>query len=118
MKLIRGTFKLVGGTIKWAVILGALVIIVVIIVAIVGIGKGVQAGDASYKRVTPKFASIRIGETMTELRTQVGAPQSTQNSTVSGAATTFWYYGTLSSKDVFGYQFVFTNGRLTAKNKG
>jgi hypothetical protein len=112
-KLIGKRFKALGAVVKWAVILGALAIIAVIIVAIVGIGKGVQEANKSAARVAPKFASISLWESEAQLFVRIGKPDSTQTQVVGGETDVYWYYGTPSTKG--SYQFVFRNGRLTTK---
>ena len=114
-KLIGRVFRTAGAFVKWATIIGVLAIVAVVIVAIVGLGKGVQSANKTAARVAPKFAHVRIGETETQLRTLLGKPDSSQTEVVSGAHTDYWYYGTISTKG--GYQFVFSNGKLTAKNR-
>lgn len=115
--IVVKTFRFVGGTIKWLLILGVLVIVAVVIVAIVGLGKGVAHGDKTYARVTPLMVHVHVGETRAQVRAQLGKPDSTQSSQTAGEADVYWYYGVLSGKDAFGWQLVFTNGKLTAKNR-
>lgn len=117
VKSIRLAFRFVGGTIKWALIVGALLIVVVIIVALVAIGKGVAHGDKTYARVTPLMRHVRLGETPAQVRAQLGKPDRTSSTQTVGETDVYWYYGVLSGKDAFGWQLVFTNGKLTAKNR-
>jgi hypothetical protein len=115
VKIIRGVFRLVGGTIKWALILGALVIVAVIIVVIVAIGKGVNDANKEAARVAPLMVKVTIGEREAPIKALLGKPDSTQSTNVAGQAETYWYYGTLSTKGT--WQLVFAAGRLTAKNR-
>jgi hypothetical protein len=113
--MIRGFLLLVGGTIKWALIAGALVIVAVIIAAIVGLGKGVSEANKTAARIAPLVGKVHLGASESRLRALLGKPDSTQTASDALGKTDYWYYGTLSTKG--SYQFVFTNGRLTAKNR-
>ena len=111
----RGTARAVGKTIKWALILGTLVIVAVIIIVIVSLGKAVDKANKTAARVAPLMGQITIGESESQVRSVLGKPDSTQSDNIGGQAETYWYYGTLSTKGT--WQLVFTNDRLTDKNK-
>lgn len=116
MRLIRGFFKVVGGTIKWTLMIGALLIVVVIIVAIVGLGKGVSNANKEAARLKPLMPKVAIGWTETQVKHLLGKPDSTDSSTVAGLGTSIdWYYGTLATKGG-NWQLVFQDGRLSEKN--
>ncbi|HZR91790.1 MAG TPA: hypothetical protein VFA44_05200 [Gaiellaceae bacterium] len=115
MSAVKFAFRAVGGTLKWALIVGGLVIVAVVIVAIVGLGKGVSDANKTAARVAPLMSKVHLGETERQVRSFLGAPDSTQQQTDASGRTDYWYYGTLATKGT--WQLVFTNGRLTAKNR-
>jgi len=107
--------KTIGGLIK---VLAALVVLIVglgVILVVVVVGKGVDKANQQSKRVTPLMERVHLGATEAQVRRQLGKPDSTQRSTDRLGRTDYWYYGTLSTKA--SWQLVFTNGKLTARNR-
>jgi hypothetical protein len=105
----------IGQTIKWLMIGVFALVAVIIVVAIVGLGKAASDADTQSSSVSAHITEIHLGMTRAEVRAIVGAPDSKQHMESGGSSEDLWYYGTLSSKG--SYQFVFDNGRLTAKNQ-
>jgi outer membrane protein assembly factor BamE (lipoprotein component of BamABCDE complex) len=112
MNVLKG----IGKTIKWILILGALLIVVIVVIAIFSLGKAGNDADKQSANVTAHLSQIRLGMTETQVKAILGKPDSTQRSQTAGLGTMDeWYYGTLSAKG--SYQFSFTNGKLEAKNR-
>lgn len=108
-------FRGAGKTIKWFVILVFAILAIIIVVAVIGLGKASNDANSQSKTVAKHIKEIHLGMTRAQVRGIVGKPDSTQHFESNGLKDDTWYYGTLSTKGSF--QFVFTNGRLTAKNR-
>lgn len=105
----------IGTTIKWLVIAVFALVAVIIVAAVVGLGKAASDADTQSTNVSAHISEIQLGMTRPEVRAIVGKPDSTQHMESGGTVEDLWYFGTLSSKG--SYQFVFEDGRLTAKNQ-
>lgn len=111
----RAVARGVGQTIKWIVISLVLLIAIIIVVALIGLGKEASDADKQATNVSAHISEIKLGMTRAEVRAILGKPDSTQHFESGGSSDDTWYYGTLSSKG--SYQFAFENGRLRAKNR-
>jgi outer membrane protein assembly factor BamE (lipoprotein component of BamABCDE complex) len=111
----KGVARGIGKTIKWLIIVLVGIVALVIVLAIIGLGKASNDADSQSKKVTAHLSQIKLGMTRTQVKAIVGKPDSTQRMVTSGLVDDTWYYGTLSAKG--SYQFVFENGKLTAKNR-
>jgi outer membrane protein assembly factor BamE (lipoprotein component of BamABCDE complex) len=105
----------VGKTIKWFVIACFSLIVILIAVAIVGLGVAANDSDKQATNVAAHISEIHMGMTRPEVRAILGKPDSTQHLESGGLVSDMWYYGTLSTKG--SYQFAFDNGVLTSKNR-
>lgn len=106
----------VGRTIKWALILGALVIVVIIIAAVIGLGSAASDSDKSSAQVSrAKFAAVKTGMAKPAVRTLLGKPERTDETQVNDLSMECWYYGILSADG--SYQFCFDNGKLASKSR-
>ena len=111
----KGTARGVGRLVKWTLILGALIIVVVIVISIVGIGSAVNKSDKSSAQVDPAaFSTLSMGTSASTVRRMFGAPESTSTTSMAGFSETCWMYGVLSAKG--SYEFCFQHGKLTVKN--
>lgn len=107
----------IGKTIKWIVILGALLIIIVIVAVVIGLGSAANDSDDSSKEVSPaEYAAIKDGATLASVKARIGAEPESEDEVVVGNSTLKCiYYGILSSEGT--YQFCFDNGRLSSKSR-
>ncbi len=114
MRIVRGFFHGVGSTIKWLLIIGALIIVVVIIAAIVGIGKESEKSEKSSQQVTPaKYAAVKDGQSEAEVRALLGKPEETDTINVKGfGKSDCWYYGILAQQTT---QICFQGGAVDYK---
>jgi hypothetical protein len=103
-----------GKAVKWAILAAAGLIVVGVVIAIVGVGKGVHDANKTAARVAPLMGQVHLGANEASVKALLGKPDSTQSDVSSLGRTDYWYYGTLASKQSF--QLVFENGRLRAKN--
>jgi outer membrane protein assembly factor BamE (lipoprotein component of BamABCDE complex) len=111
---MRRFFSRLGRTVKWALILGALVIVILVIVALVSLGNAGQKSEKSARQVSPaKYAAVKQGMRKSQVRAILGRPESTDQTQVSGLTEECWYYGVLAASAT--YQFCFSNGRLDVK---
>jgi outer membrane protein assembly factor BamE (lipoprotein component of BamABCDE complex) len=109
-------FRALGKTIKWALILGALLVVAIVIAVAISLGNAASKSDKSSRQVSAaKFAQIKTGWSKTRLRALIGKPESTDFQQVAGLRMECWYYGVLSSTR--SYQFCFANGKLDAKSR-
>lgn len=109
-------FRALGKTIKWSLIVGALLVVVLIIAIAVNLGNAGNKSDKSSRQVSAaKFAHVKNGWSMARLKALVGKPESTDFQQVTGLKMSCWYYGVLSSNG--SYQFCFENGRLASKSR-
>lgn len=115
MSAVKSVARGVGQTIKWLMITIFAIVAIIIVLAVVGLGKASNDADTQSGNVTAHISEIQMGMTRADVRAIIGKPDSTQHMDSGGLVDDTWYYGTLSSKG--SYQFVFTNGRLTAKNR-
>jgi outer membrane protein assembly factor BamE (lipoprotein component of BamABCDE complex) len=111
----RAVARGVGRTVKWLVIACFALVAVIIVVAVIGIGKEANDSDTQSANVKSHLSQVHLGMTRPEVRAILGKPDSTQHMESSGFKDDTWYYGTLSASG--SYQFVFENGKLTAKNR-
>jgi len=106
----------VGKLVKWTLILGSLIIVVVIVISIVGIGSAVNKSDKSSAQVDPAaFSALSMGTSASTVRRMFGGPESTNTTSVAGFSETCWMYGVLAAKG--SYEFCFQHGKLTVKNR-
>lgn len=107
----------IGGTIKWIVLAGAALIVVLVTVMMVSLGSAVDESDDSSAAVGPaKYQQIELGMTQQQVRRIIGAePQDQDETAVQGMTMSCWYYGILSAEGM--YQFCFNNGRLETKSR-
>lgn len=115
MRLIGGFFRLVGGTIKWALIIGALLIVAGIIAAVLAFGHKVSNSDKGAAKRAAAYRTIELDASATAVKARLGKPDSTSSVDVAGSSETCWYYGFFSTKGE--YQYCFSHGRLVAKNR-
>lgn len=111
----RAVARGVGHTIKWIVISAFALIVIIVVVALVSLGKASSNADKQSSRVAAHIQQVHLGASKAQVRAILGKPDSTQRMVTSGLVDDTWYYGTLSAKG--SWQFVFVNGRLTAKNR-
>lgn len=106
----------VGKTIKWLLIVGALLIVIIIIAAVVGLGSAANDSDKSSSQVSrAKYAQAKTGMAKPQLRSLLGKPERTDETQVNGLRMECWYYGVLSANG--SYQFCFQNGKLSTKSR-
>jgi hypothetical protein len=107
----------VGSVIKWTIAILALFILVVMVIAIIGIGSAVNKSEESSKQVSPaSYSQVHNGMTTSELQQLLGRPERTDMSEVSGLGNlSCWYYGILAASG--SYQFCFENGQLAYKSQ-
>lgn len=108
--IVRGA----GKTVKWAMILGVLLVVVVIVVAVVGVGQQASEDQGNAKDLRAKVAQVKLGSTPTQVRASLGKPDDTQQLQSNGLTERCWYYGGLSDDQ---WQLCFTNGKLDSKNR-
>jgi outer membrane protein assembly factor BamE (lipoprotein component of BamABCDE complex) len=112
MKALRG----LGKALKWTLLLGGLLVLVIVIVAVVSLGSASNDSEKSAKQVGPaKYRQAHQGMTKPELRALLGKPESTDETSVSGLNMECWYYGILAQSG--SYQFCFSNGKLDSKSR-
>jgi outer membrane protein assembly factor BamE (lipoprotein component of BamABCDE complex) len=106
----------IGKTIKWLVFGVFAFVAIIIVVAVIGLGRASNDANTQSANVSAHISEIHLGMTRSQVRAILGKPDSTQHSETAGLGTDDeWYYGTLSAKG--SYQFVFQNGKLSAKNR-
>jgi outer membrane protein assembly factor BamE (lipoprotein component of BamABCDE complex) len=112
MRALRG----LGKALKWTLLLGGLLILIIVIVTVVALGNASNDSEKSAKQVGPaKYRQAHQGMTKPQLRTLLGKPESTDETTVSGSTMECWYYGILAQSG--SYQFCFSNGKLDSKSR-
>lgn len=109
--------RAVGQTVKWLLILGALLIVAIVVAVIVSLGTAADESEQSSAEVSQQeFQRVRAGMSKPEVRALLGAdPESTDETSVEGFTLECWYYGILASGGT--YQFCFDNGRLSSKSR-
>lgn len=115
MSAVGGAVRATGKTIKWLLILGALIVVVVIVAMIFSLGSAVSDDEQAAKDFAVVAPRVTLGMTREQVRALAGAPSDTQRQQSSLGVTVYWYYGVLA-KD--GWQLVFEDGKLRAKNRG
>jgi hypothetical protein len=114
MAAVGTLFHGLGKVLKWMLILGALLIVVVIIVAIAGIGKAANDSQKSSDQVTAaKYTQVQNGQSQHAVKSILGSPENTDSTNVQGLGQSdCWYYGTLASQTT---QICFQNGSVDYK---
>jgi hypothetical protein len=108
--------RAVGGTIKWALMVAALVILVLIVAVVVGFGHAVDRSDKNAKQVSPaKYARVHIGMSTSKVRRLLGRPENTYTSEAKSLQVNCWQYGVLARSAT--YSFCFANGELAMKSR-
>lgn len=115
MSAVVKTGRVIGKVVKWFLAIAALLVAIIIVVAIVGLGKAANNADKQSTNVAAHVNQVQLGMTEAQVRSILGKPDSKQHMVSSGLVSDEWYYGTLSTKG--SWQFAFDNGRLTAKNQ-
>ena len=110
-KFLRG----LGSTIKWLLIIGVTLIVVVIIVALFSLGNAASDSDSSSNQVTrSEYNSIKNGMSESKVAQIIGSdPESKDNTEVNGSTFNCIYYGVLADNT---YQFCFSDDKLTTKS--
>jgi hypothetical protein len=118
LAVVRGVGRVIGFSVKWTLLLFALLVVIAIVVGVV---KLAQSGEKSTKRaaaekITPAlYRRIAVGMTPAQVRRLAGRPRETSTSTIAGLGKSdCWYYGSIfESKS---YELCFSNGRLGLKS--
>jgi hypothetical protein len=107
----------IGKTVKWLLIIGALIVVIVVIAIFISLGQAGSESEESSKEVSPaEYAAIQEGDTRASVERLIGAEPESENETVSGGQTlSCIYYGVLASEGT--YQFCFEDGRLFSKSR-
>lgn len=107
----------IGKTLKWMLIVGALIVVLFIIIAIVALGSAADDSEQSSKEVTPaEYTAVKNGQTQAQVRAAIGAePERTDETQVQDLTMECWYYGILAESGT--YQFCFSNGKLSTKSR-
>ena len=115
MKVTEFANRAVGGTRKWPLVFGALVVFAVIILAIAGLRNHVNNADKTVARIAPLVGKVRLGETEAQVRALLGKPDSVETTTDASGKTDYWTYGTAAAKG--SWQFTFINRQLSGQTQ-
>jgi hypothetical protein len=110
----RKAVRLIGKTIKWAVIAVVLIVVAGVIAVVVGINHEVSASEKSGKRTAAGFAQVKRGMSAAHVRNVLGKPDSWERYRELGHRTICWYYGELAVKG-HAFEFCFRRGKLVSK---
>jgi hypothetical protein len=104
-----------GTTVKWAALLGVLLVVVIVIVAVVALGSEADKRQQSAAQLTPaKLEQVELGIRKGELRELLGAPERADRTQLERVEQECWYDGVLAETT---WQFCFENGRLASRNR-
>jgi hypothetical protein len=118
-----GGLRLVGKTIKWAlilVVLGTTALVIAIVVAVAhglnDVNKTIDRVDASSRRAAAVYPRIKRGIRPAQLRRRLGKPEDVEaDGYVNGGVC--WYYGNVFSSTGKEFEFCFKRGKLYSKSR-
>ena len=118
-----GGIRLVGKTIKWALILVVLATTAFVIAIVVAVAHGlndvnktINRADASSRRAGVVYPRIKRGITPAQLRRRLGKPDDVEaDGYVNGGVC--WYYGNVFSSTGKEFEFCFKRGKLYSKSR-
>lgn len=116
MRVIKGFFRGLGSVMKWTLIVGALLIVIIVIVAIAGIGKKANESQKSADSITAaKYQQVQNGQSEDVVKRILGKPEDMEATNVQGLGKeNCWFYGTLAPKTT---QICFDNGKVSYKSQ-
>ena len=103
MKVIRTGLTLFGAFIA-----------IMVIVAIVGLGKAANKDQASSDRASQNWSSISVGMSESEVESLLGSPSDRTSSNVGGTTVDDWMWGTLATHT---YDVTFEDGKVFSFTK-
>jgi hypothetical protein len=112
--------RLLGKTVKWAVILVVLATVALVIGIVVAVGHAVSDGanaldkaERNSHRAALAYPHMKRGTTIAQVRRQLGKPPDTQRYRVFGVREVCWYYGLVDE-----YEFSASDGGSSTRSRG
>jgi len=114
MAAVSSFFRGLGKVVKWLLIVGVLILVIVILVALAGLGNAADESEKSSEQVTPaRYAQIQDGDSQSDVRKVLGDAEDTDTSKVQGLGKSVcWYYGVLAQRTT---QICFQSGKVDYK---